>query len=186
MQGLKSVLFGQQKQADSINTTITRMIYNVLVEGGYNVGGDDLASIEKEVLRYVTDVVDGKPALDNDILELVVGPDSVAVLNSAQPMTVVSSPVSAESTKVKFRIVSLGDAVATPEVELGTVAPTAGVSTSAKASSSSPKFSEFSYYEQACILRDELVPLASDAAKAELENEPFALALICAHASWGI
>lgn len=184
MQNLKDVLFGQQKQSDGINTTITRMIYNVLISGGYDVGHHDIKVVEDEVRRYVTAVSEGSPTLDNDIFELIVGPESVAVLNSGVPYYVSAEPVSAESTKVKFRIYATGAEVEAPEPELSTL--TADYSKQERNDNSVNSYEQFSFYQQACALRDEIIPTASAAARAELQDEPFALALVCAKAYWGV
>lgn len=176
MKVLKEILFGQQKQSDDLNSTVTRMIYNALAEKGYNVKGDftdDYVGVAASVESYINDVVAGKHPVD-DIFELIVGRKSVEVVKQGAPCVVTKQSVSDESTKIKFRVISIDDSI-TGENKLEEVATTT-------VKSSIPEFvpddSRY-YYTMAEKLKNKILPTVPEKAKEELAGNDYAIALSC-------
>lgn len=176
MQLLKDVLFGQQKQSNDLNETVTRMVYNALTSKGYDVKGTsetDHQGVAKAVELYINDVIQGKHEPD-DIFELITGRKSVQIVKEGVPCVVSMNSVSDESTKIKFRVISLEDNIAAEhELTEKPVEPT-----QSSVQEFVPDDNRY-FYNMAEKLKNKILPTVPTKAKEELAGNDYAIALSC-------
>lgn len=177
MKVLKEVLFGQQKQSNDLNETVTRMIYNDLMQKGYNVKGvsdEDHQGVFKSIEQYINGVIQGKHQPD-DIFELIAGRKSVQVIKEGGPCILSMSSVSDESTKIKFRVLSLTDHIES-EHELEERAKLVATPTETV---KQPLDDSRYYASMAEKLKNKILPTVPEIAKKELAGNDYAIALSC-------
>ena len=177
MKLLKDVLFGQQKQSNDLNETVTRIIYNALLAKGYAVednAAEDHKVVVEAISKYINDVIMGGLPAD-DIFELIAGRKSVNIIKEGVPCVLSVSSVSDESTKVKFRVISLDDSISGEhQLEEKAVAPVEAAPTSEFV----PDDGRY-YYHMAERLKDKILPTVPTKAKEELAGNDYAIALSC-------
>lgn len=169
---VKEVLFGQQKQSNEINTIIAEEVCKELLKLGYfGIDEESHAVVTEGITRFVNDVND-KIELASLAFKFIAGRKSVKAIEDDVPRQVVVSPISDESTKVTFRVEPLLGEVEPEQldVEVNEVKNTPDIK----------DIDRFSFREQAEMLKNKLVPLASDVARKELADNEYALALVCA------
>ena len=177
LQNLKDVLFGQQKQSNALNETCTRMIYRMLTSQGYVLDGTYEKVIE-ELSRYAQDVINGKHR-PSEIFEMICGRTAVLIVEQNIPCQFSTSPLSDESTKIIFSVTAVGADVKDAPLPASKPIPvTENVTTVVDG--------EGHYLSIANRLRDKIVPTVPQAAKDELGNNDYAIALSCVPAYFGI
>lgn len=171
---VKAVLFGKQKQANVINDSVVKIISTALSKAYPGTNFDSEDSVIAAIEQFLNDGMNFQ-CHDDQVIMLLIGPESFNVFKSEGPKVVVTNQPNPESPKRTFRIYALGNVdEATVEVNAGgpvLITPdllpiTDGVE-------------KENYKTRVEDLLKQIQPLVPEAVKKELED-PYQQALCCA------
>lgn len=193
---IEEVLFGQQKQASQINGGVSVIVAKELMQNGLLDAVVSHSSAEEAIHAYVKGAVEGTYNPDAPAFVLIVGINGRSALASGQPVTVSATPISDESTKVKFTVETLTSSESAVAFDASrkiwkedSAADRAAGTQEMQSVSSTVNPGKFApatpdetmgFKEKAEFLVQEISPLVSGGVKAEIPDNVYAQCLVCA------
>lgn len=171
---VKHVIFGLQRQANVINDAVVKIIARGIANfmGGAECMCDE-RTFADAVASYLNECVVQGSASDPDLVMLIAGEKSLAALNAAGPKIVTCDTVSDDSPKYNFRIAKLGQTLADNSY---------AVKPKKEAVQITGEYvkEDESYRAQAEKLKNDILAVAPEAMKAEINDNDYMLALCAA------
>lgn len=181
LQNVKSTLFGNQKQANVINDAVVAIVAQYL--DGEGVDMSTLESTATGIYETLQEVAHtGMTSHGEMFVQLVAGRKSYDVLKEGLPYIVTQNQPNAESPKINFRVIVVGEEEPEDVVENGEKDVYTGVKFDKPAAAPDEVLNpDDTVAEQVRKLKDAILPMCPDAVKAEISDE-YAQALYCAQA----
>lgn len=181
LKSVKECLFGLQKQANAINDGVVVAVCKELMRHGY-ASFNDADEVQEALHELLNKVLASDATVDETVMMLICGPQSVANLQATGPKTLYIDKPSTESPKWIFRINMLGeDAVVEHEGEVGSQPIPVQKPAVSPDEVTSPNDD---FQTRADKIRDAIMPMVPDAVKTEV-SDPYAQALCCAEYFYG-
>lgn len=168
---VKSVLFGNQKQASVINEGVVAIVGRGIAEA---TTGEAAISSSENFVQAVQDFLqtsidNGRP-VNATILMLVGGERSLLALQAEGPKCVFCESAGPDTPKYNFGIYMLGEAPAAPVADLSGSMAAPPAEAPRFTAETQKKFEDLSYTAQRDYLVKAITPLVPEAVKAELSS----------------
>lgn len=181
LKSVKECLFGLQKQANAINDGVVVAVCKELMKNGYT-SFNSSDEVQEALHELLNKVLAADAMVDETVMMLICGPQSVANLKATGPKTLYIDKPSTESPKWIFRINMLGDdAVVEHEGEVGSQPIPVQKPAVSPDEVTSPNDD---FQTRADKIRDAIMPMVPDAVKTEV-SDTYAQALCCAEYFYG-
>lgn len=118
---LKHVLFGNQKQANTINDAVVGIVGKKLLERGVDLETE--SSVAEGIQAVLTEAITNPGSADELLIRLVAGDISYTNLGCGEVLTVLVDIPNPESPKVVFRIALLDSSMLVKEESVEVKAP---------------------------------------------------------------
>lgn len=178
---VKHVIFGLQKQANVTNEAVVKIV----ARGISRVSGEAALNSEESFINAVRDYlqycIDKGFTDDENLIMLIAGEVSLAVLNEMGPKTVYVDQPNPESPKHIFRINKLGEEVSIDmSAESGVYAPASAVPSAPTVDPDAVYDVDDDFYTRARKIKAAILPTIPDAVKENIPDNDWAQALCCA------